>query len=106
MFARHNNFYNSIHNPFAKRVFYNNFYNIHTDTLFPVLILFYLQYTYTGELGSGLTFILSLQIILLYLNSICQQRELPLFLVAVAGRFLFLFILFWEGKGDWGYLYF
>ena len=24
-----------IHNPFAKRVFYNNFYNVHTDTLLP-----------------------------------------------------------------------
>ena len=24
-----------IHNPFAKRLFYNNFHNVHTDTLFP-----------------------------------------------------------------------
>ena len=34
----------------------------------------------------------SLQFFLFHLNSICQQRELPLFLVAVAGKFFsFLF---------------
>ena len=45
-----------IHNLFTKRGFHNNFYNIHTDALFPVLI--HLIYNiHTGELGSGLTFI-------------------------------------------------
>ena len=45
-----------IHNLFAKRRFYNNFCNIHTDVLFPVLILF-IYHIHTGELGSRLTFI-------------------------------------------------
>ena len=36
--------------------FYNNFYNINTDALFPVLIHF-IYNIHTGELGSGLTFI-------------------------------------------------
>ena len=75
------------------------FTNIHTDTLFPVFfLLFYLQYT-QGELGSGLTFILAIQILLYLLNSICQQRELPLLSVAEAVKFfLSSFVLFW-GKG-------
>ena len=63
---------------------------------------FYLQYT--GEWGSGLTFISFATILFFCLNSICQQQELPLFLVA-CGREI-LFILFWGGKGDRGYLYF
>ena len=37
-----------IHNLFAKLVFYNNFYNIHTDALFPVLILLFTIYTHIG----------------------------------------------------------
>ena len=46
--------YNDFYNKFARRIFtirsqsafYNNFYNIHTDTLFPVPYpFFYLQYT-------------------------------------------------------------
>ena len=87
-----------IHNPFAKRVFYNNLYNIHTDTLSPVLILFIYNIHTQGGLGNWLTYILSLHILWLCLNSTCQQRELPLFLVAVAGKFL-SFLLFVFGKG-------
>ena len=49
-----------VYNMFARCVFYNNFHNVHTDTLFPRSYSF-LQYTYTGENGdSGLTFISSL----------------------------------------------
>ena len=74
-----------IHNPFAKRVFYNNFYNIHTDTLFPVLILLFTIYIH-WELGSGLTFILSLQFFCYVLN-----------LSASNGRYLY-FLLLWQGN--------
>ena len=98
----YNNFTTGSQGAYSQYVRKARFCNVHTETLFPVLILLHTQ----GELGSGLTFILSLQILLLYLNSICQQRDLPSFLVTVAGEFHFLFILFWEGKGDWGYLYF
>ena len=48
--------------PFARRVFiifsqsafYNNFYTIHTDILFPVFLLFFLLTIYTGVAGSPL----------------------------------------------------
>ena len=51
-----------VYNMFAKCVFYNNFHNVSTNTLFPRSYSFFLQYTYTGEDGgSRLTFISSLQ---------------------------------------------
>ena len=48
--------YNNIYNSFARRIFtirsqsafYNNFYNNHTDTLFPVFLLFLLFTICTG----------------------------------------------------------
>ena len=55
----------------------------------PCSYSFYLQYIHWNwVVGSPL--FLSLQFFFFYLSSICQQRELPLFLVAVAGKF-FLF---------------
>ena len=47
-----------IHNPFATRVFYSNFYNIRTDTVFPVLILLFAIYIHRGirVVGSPLFF--------------------------------------------------
>ena len=55
---------------------YSFIYNIHTQ----------------GNWVGGSPLFPSLQFFLFYLNSICQQRELPLFLVAVAGKFFsFLF---------------
>ena len=79
-------------------MFYNNFYNIHTDALFPVLILFIYNIHTPGNWVAGSPLILSLQFFLFYLNSICQQREFPLFLVAVAGKFFsFLLLSFVEG---------
>ena len=40
-----------IHNPFAKRVFYNNVHNVHTDTLFPRSYSFIYNIHTQGELG-------------------------------------------------------
>ena len=96
-----------IHNLFAKLGFYNNFYNIHTDALFPVLILF-IYNIHTGELSSGLTFISFATILVLFTLILSASNGSYLyFLLLVAGKFfLFSFILFWGGKGDWGYLYF
>ena len=45
---------------FASHVFYNNFHNVSTNTLFPRSILFTI-YIHRGTWGSGLTFISSLQ---------------------------------------------
>ena len=86
------------HNLFAKRVFYNNLYNIRTDALFPVLILVIYNIHTEGNWVAGSPLFLSLQFFLFYHNSFCQQRELPLFLVAVAGKFFsFLLLSFGEG---------
>ena len=72
---------------------------MHTDTLFPVLFPFLFVYSiHRGNLGSGLTFITSLQCLLYFLKSICQQQELPLLLVAVA-RKCRSFLLFVLGRG-------
>ena len=40
-----------IHNPFSKRVFYNNFHNVHTDTLFPRSYSFIYNIHTQEELG-------------------------------------------------------
>ena len=56
----------------------------------PCSYSFYLQYT--GDLGSRLTFIAFATILFFCLNSICQQRELPLFLVACAREILFILL--------------
>ena len=63
------------------------------------LFLFFLFTIYThGDWVAGSPLFLSLQFFLFYLNAICQQRELPLFLVAVAGKFFsFLLLSFVEG---------
>ena len=88
--------------PFARCVFttsllsafYNNFYTIHTDTSFPVFLLFlFINNVYRG---SGLTFIVTLQflfVLFFSFKTICQQRELPLLFDAAAvkcGSFLLL----------------
>ena len=86
-----------IHNPFAECVLQQFLQYLHRYTVPCSSSFFYLQYT-QGELGSGLTFILLLQIFLYFLKSICQQRELLLLLVAVAGKFL-SFLLFVLGNG-------
>ena len=54
-------------------------------------LFFYLQYTYTGELGSGLTFILSLQFF-------CYV----LILSASNGSYLY-FLLLWQGNSFFFY---
>ena len=104
--------YNSFTNMFARRVFticsqsvgFTTIFTLFTQMLCP-LFLFFLFTIYTqGNWVAGSSLFLSLQFFFFCLNSICQQRELPLFLVA-CGREI-LFILFWRGKGDWGYLYF
>ena len=81
-----------IHNPFAKRVFYNNIYNVHTDTLFPHSYSFIYSIHTRGIRVAGSPLFLRYNS---FVMSICQQRELPLFLVAVAGKFF----LFSFGKG-------
>ena len=40
-----------VHNPFAKHVFYNNFHNVHTDTLFPCSYSFIYNIHTQGKLG-------------------------------------------------------
>ena len=88
--------------PFARLVctiisqsaFYNNFYTIHTDTLFPVFLLFFLLTIYTGVAGSPLLLRYNFFCSLLFFKAICQQRELPLLFDAAAvkcGPFLFVF---------------
>ena len=40
-----------VYNTFAKRVFYNNFHNVHTDTLFPYSYSFIYNIHTKGKLG-------------------------------------------------------
>ena len=69
---------------FSQSAFYNNFYTIHTDTLFPVFLLFFLLTIYTGVAGSPLLLRYNFFCSFLFLKSICQQRELPLLFDAPA----------------------
>ena len=91
--------------PFARSVFtilsqsayYNNFYTIHTDTLFSVFLLFFLLATYTGVAGSPLLLRYNFFCSFLFLKSICQQRELSLLFDAAAVKCSSF--LFFGGEG-------
>ena len=92
---------------FSQSVFYYNFYTIHTDTLFPVFLLFFLLTIYTGVAGSPLLLRYNFFSFFLFFSfkSICQQRELPLLFDAAAVK-CGSFLLFWrEGECDRVYLY-
>ena len=90
---------------FSQSAFYNNFYTIHTDTLFPVFLLFFLLTIYTGVAGSPLLLLYNFFCSFLFFKYICQQRELPLLFDAEAVK-CSSFVLFWgEGECDRGYLY-
>ena len=77
-----------IHNPFTKRVFYNNFYNVPTDTLFPrsYSFIYNILYIHRWNWGSGLTFISLLQFFCYVLS-----------LSASNGSYLY-FLLLWQGN--------
>ena len=92
-----------IHNLFAKRVFYNNFYNVHRDTLFPRSYSFINNRHTQGELGSGFTFISSLQFFY-YVLRLSASNGSYLYFLLLWQRNSFYFLL--GRKGDWGYLYF
>ena len=62
-----------------------------------LFLFFYLQYTHTGGLGSGLTFILSLQFFLLFLN-FANSGSYLYCLLLWQGNYFFLFLLAF-GKG-------
>ena len=81
---------------FSQSTFYNNFYTIHTDTLFPVFLLFFLLTIYTGVAGSPLLLCYNFFCSFLFLKSICQQWELPLLFDAAAVK-CGSFLLFWGG---------
>ena len=82
---------------FARRVFHNNSHNVFTDTLVPVLILSFLQYTYTGEDGgSGLTFISSLQFFYYALSLSANNWGYLYFSLLWQGDSFYS--LFWKGR--------
>ena len=60
----------------VRRAHFTTIFTIFTQILCSLVFffLFYLHYA-QGELGSGLTFFLALQILLYFYKSICQQRE-------------------------------
>ena len=90
---------------FSQSAFYKNFYTIHTDTLFPFFLLFFLLTIYTGVAGSTLLLRYNFFCSFLFFKSICQQRELPLLFDAGAVK-CSSFLLFWEeGECNRGYLY-
>ena len=81
-----------VYNTFAKRVLYNNFHNVHTDTLFPRSYSFIYNIHTQGKWGSGLTFISSLQFFYYVLS-----------LSASNWGYLY-FLLLWQGNSFYSLL--
>ena len=103
-YVRKAQIYNNIYNR-SQGAYSQSFRRARFTTIFTIFIqilcsVFHLSFfIYNIHRDSGLTFIATLQILFLFLKTICQQRELPLLYVAAAVK-LVLFFYFVLRRGN------